>query len=113
MVGHTYYFRRPVPDDIRAYFLTASGEPRTDWKYSLKTKDRTTAKERCNRMASQYDDLIRETRAKLKQGIKPDHAPAATTYSSATMRYSRPERMSSTRAATIRPRSMSKPSTRV
>ncbi|ODT59812.1 MAG: hypothetical protein ABS77_10170 [Phenylobacterium sp. SCN 69-14] len=28
-------------------------------------------------MASQYDDLIRETRAKLKQGIKPDHAPAA------------------------------------
>lgn len=77
MVGHTYYFRRPVPDDIRAYFLTASGEPRTDWKYSLKTKDRTTAKERCNRMASQYDDLIRETRAKLKQGIKPDHAPAA------------------------------------
>jgi integrase len=28
-------------------------------------------------MASQYDDLIRETRAKLKQGIKPDHVPAA------------------------------------
>lgn len=76
MVGQTYYFRRPVPDDIRAYFLTASGEPRKDWKYTLKTKDRTTAKERCNRMASTYDDLIRETRAKLRKGIKPDHATA-------------------------------------
>lgn len=76
-VGATYYFRRPVPDDIRPFFLTKSGKPRTDWKFSLDTKERAEAKERCNRMASQYDDLIRETRAKLKQGIKPDHAPAA------------------------------------
>lgn len=75
MVGATYYFRRPVPEDIQAFFLTASGEPRTDWKFSLRTKDRTTAKERCNAMAVEHDALIREARAKLKRGEKPDGVP--------------------------------------
>ena len=43
-VGATYYFRRVVPGDVRPLILTASGAARTEWKYSLRTKDRDTAK---------------------------------------------------------------------
>ena len=43
-VGHTYYFRRGVPADLRATIRTATGAPRSEWKFSLKTKDRETAK---------------------------------------------------------------------
>lgn len=43
-VGSTYYFRRVVPLELRPYLHTKSGAPRTEWKYSLKTKDRDEAK---------------------------------------------------------------------
>lgn len=76
-VGSTYYFRRPVPPDIQAFFLTSRGVPRTDWKFSLRTKDRATAKERCNLMAVEYEALVRETRDKLANGIPPDHVVTA------------------------------------
>ena len=72
-VGATYYFRRVVPDDVRPYFLTASGAPRTDWKFSLGTKERPIAVERCNLMAVEYDALIRDVRTKRAKGIPPDH----------------------------------------
>ena len=76
-VGATYYFRRVVPDDVRPYFLTASGAPRTDWKFSLGTKERPLAVERCNLMAVEYDGVVREARAKLKAGIPADHVATA------------------------------------
>lgn len=43
-VGSTYYFRRAVPDGVRPFIRTASGAARTEWKFSLHTKDRDTAK---------------------------------------------------------------------
>lgn len=43
-VGSTYYFRRVVPDDLRPYIRTRTGKPRSEWKISLRTKDRTQAK---------------------------------------------------------------------
>lgn len=76
-VGATYYFRRVVPDDVQPYFLTASGAPRTDWKFSLRTKERPVAVERCNLEAVQHDVLIRDARAKLAQGIPPEHVVTA------------------------------------
>lgn len=39
-----YYFRRGVPSDIRHLFPTASGKPRTEWRWSLGVKDREAAK---------------------------------------------------------------------
>ena len=76
-VGATYYFRRVVPDDVQAYFLTASGAPRTDWKFSLRTKERPVAVERCNLEAVKHDALIRDARARLVQGIPPEHVVTA------------------------------------
>ncbi|MGH6807569.1 MAG: DUF6538 domain-containing protein [Ensifer adhaerens] len=43
-VGRTYYFRRVVPKERRAFILTATGKPRTEFKISLRTKDREAAK---------------------------------------------------------------------
>ena len=42
--GSTYYFRRPVPRDLIGQFITATGKARTEWKYSLGTKDREEAR---------------------------------------------------------------------
>ncbi len=42
--GSIYYFRRPVPDDLIGHFKTKTGKPRSEWKISLRTKDREEAK---------------------------------------------------------------------
>lgn len=44
-VGSTYYFRRAVPFDLQPFIRTETGAFRTDWKFSLRTKDRETAKQ--------------------------------------------------------------------
>jgi integrase len=76
-VGATYYFRRAVPLDVRAYFLTSSGRQRVDWKETLRTKDRRIATERCNLRAVETDNEIRDARAKLRAGIPPAHGLTA------------------------------------
>lgn len=45
-LNSTYRFRRPVPKDIIAQglILTATGNPRTEWNISLRTKDYEAAK---------------------------------------------------------------------
>lgn len=43
-VGSTYYFRRVVPVELQPFILTSTGKPRTEWKISLRTKDRSEAK---------------------------------------------------------------------
>ncbi len=35
--GSTYYFRRPVPDDLLSLFTTERGNLRSEWKRSLGT----------------------------------------------------------------------------
>ena len=64
-VGSTYYFRRAVPKDLVGHFLTSSGKPRSEWKFSLRTKDRETAKRFLRPHEIQTDTLIDEARAAL------------------------------------------------
>jgi hypothetical protein len=73
--GSTYYFRRVVPEALRPYFLTASGKPRTEFMESLGTKDFARAKELDRLRGVEVDQLFREARAKLRQGVKPDGVP--------------------------------------
>lgn len=61
--GSTYYFRRPVPKDLIGHFTTATGQPRTEWKFSLRTKDREEAKRLLRPHVMETDRLIDEARA--------------------------------------------------
>jgi integrase len=60
--GSTYYFRRPVPNDLKGCFLTATGKPRTEWKFSLGVKDREAAKSLLLSHQLETDALIVEAR---------------------------------------------------
>lgn len=64
-VGATYYFRRAVPDELRPYILTATGKPRTEWKISLRTKDREHAKTLIPSHTIETDALMASAREKL------------------------------------------------
>lgn len=72
-VGATYYFRRAVPLDLVGFFKTQPGNRRTEWKYSLRTKDREEAKRRKRRYEDQTDALIDEARHTLASN--PNDAP--------------------------------------
>lgn len=65
LVGSTYYFRRAVPQDLIGYFKTQTGKPRTDWKFSLRTKDRETAKRLLRPHEVETDALIDDARRTL------------------------------------------------
>lgn len=77
-VGSIYYFRRAVPGELRSVILTSSGAPRTEWKLSLRTKDRETAK----RLIPRYTvDTQREIDAAVHKLIgridqSPQESPA-------------------------------------
>lgn len=64
--GSTYYFRRPVPKDLAGHFTTATGQPRTEWKFSLRTKDREEAKRLLRPHVAHTDTLIDEARAAIR-----------------------------------------------
>jgi integrase len=64
-VGSTYYFRRVVPAELRPYLLTATGKPRAEFKLSLGTKDRETAKRLLPDFVQRTDRLFDEARSKL------------------------------------------------
>lgn len=64
-VGSTYYFRRVVPSELRPYLLTATGKPRAEFKLSLGTKDRDTAKRLLPDLVQKTDLMFDEARAKL------------------------------------------------
>lgn len=74
--GSTYYFRRPVPKDLIGIFLTATGGPRTEWKFSLRTKDRDEAKRRLRPHVNGTDNLIDDARRSLETRGAQD-APTA------------------------------------
>lgn len=63
--GSTYYFRHPVPKDLIGYFTTATGQPRTEWKFSLGTKDREEAKRLLRPRVVETDNLIDDARAAM------------------------------------------------
>ena len=66
-VGTTYYFRRPVPQELRPFILTTTGKPRTDWKETLRTKDREVAKRRIPDLVKRTNAEIDAARAKLAE----------------------------------------------
>lgn len=76
--GSTYYFRRPVPDDLLGHFRTERGNPRTEWKPSLGTKDREQAKRLLWPHATETEGLIDDARAALKiaPALSPDQFSA-------------------------------------
>jgi integrase len=73
--GATYYFRRPVPDDLLGHFLTERGNARTEWKRSLGSKDREEAKRRLRQHVGETDRLIDDARLALR--IAPQASPDA------------------------------------
>ena len=76
-VGSTYYFRRAVPQDLIGCFTTNSGAPRTDWKTSLRTKDRETAKRLLRPHEIETDKLIDDARLAVQPA--PVLSPAELT----------------------------------
>lgn len=79
-VGATYYHRRVVPEEIRPYFKTKSGGPRTEFKTSLRTKDRATADQRLELEDVRITALFNEAYRLLRSGVS---APAAVARSAA------------------------------
>ena len=71
--GSTYYFRRSVPDELLGYFTTKRGNPRTEWKRSLGTKDREDAKRRLWSHATETDELIQNARQARRE--TPEQSP--------------------------------------
>ena len=67
-VGSTYYFRRVVPLELRPFILTRTGAPRSEWKVSLGTKDRETAKRLIPSHTLAADREIDAARAALAAG---------------------------------------------
>lgn len=65
--GARYYFRRAVPKDLVGFFLTATGKPRVEWKFSLGVTDRTRAKELLRPVREEIDGLTREAREQLRR----------------------------------------------
>ena len=73
-IGPKYYFRRQVPKDLVGHFRTATGKPRTEWRYTLGTNDREEAKRLLRPHAIDTDRLIDEARARVAAS-KSEHAP--------------------------------------
>jgi hypothetical protein len=82
-VGSTYYFRRAVPDDLLGYFRTKTGKLRTEFKLSLKIKDREEAKRLIPLRTIDTDQLFADARAALAvHGMPAETAPASSPSSS-------------------------------
>jgi len=58
----TYYFRRAVPDELRHLFLTRTGNPRSEWRWSLRVKDRAEAKRLIPASVMKTDAWIEQAR---------------------------------------------------
>lgn len=65
--GSTYYFRRPVPKDLLGHLKTKTGKPRTEWKISLRTKDREEAKRLLLPHEARTNAIIDEARLTLAE----------------------------------------------
>lgn len=71
IVGATYYYRRAVPEYLRPYFLTATGKLRTEFKISLRMKDKRQAKVLLELKAVEIPKLFVAAERKFAAGIPP------------------------------------------
>lgn len=77
-VGSTYYFHRSIPKAVRPYVQSAAGKPRMDFKVTLGTKDRDTAKARIPFYVIETDRIFKEARKRMEAGVVPSmDAPLA------------------------------------
>lgn len=74
-VDATYYFRRAVPHELRPFILTKTGRPRTEWKISLGTKDRETAKRKLPDYVKMSDREIDAARICFGSAVASTAAP--------------------------------------
>lgn len=74
-VESTYYFRRPVPKDLVGHFATQSGATRTEWKVSLRVKDREAAKRLLPRYVEETSAMI--DKARFDRASQPSTAMKA------------------------------------
>lgn len=70
-VEATYYFRRAVPKELQPLVLTRTGNPRTEWKVSLRTKDREKAKRALRPYVDMSDREIDAARLQLRATSGP------------------------------------------
>ncbi|GAA4035759.1 hypothetical protein GCM10022281_15240 [Sphingomonas rosea] len=73
-VRSTYYFRRAVPDELQRYLLTERGNPRSEFKISLRTKVREDAKRLLPDYVRMTDRLFDEARAQLMATVPSSDA---------------------------------------
>lgn len=72
----TYYFRRAIHAEIRHLFPTASGKPRTQWRWSLRVKNREDAKRLLPRDVAKTNDWVDQARAAIAAAkVEVDLAP--------------------------------------
>jgi integrase len=69
--GSVYYFRRPIPQDIRKFFRTRNERRQDEWVWSLGTKDRTRAKSLIPLHVIKTDQLIADARAGVMKPATP------------------------------------------
>lgn len=74
--GAMYRFRRVVPDDLRAFFLTSSGNPRAEFSVSLGTKDRREAERLCRIKSVEIDAMLDDARNRLARGASGAPLPS-------------------------------------
>ena len=70
-VGSTYYFHRSIPKAVRPYVQSGTGNPRVDFKVTLGTKDRDTAKARIPFYVIETDRIFKEARKRMAAGEAP------------------------------------------
>lgn len=75
----TYYFRRTVPGDIRHLFPTASGKPRTEWRWSLRVKDREAGKRLLPPYVAKTNAMIDRARQAIRDAAGEVPARQAST----------------------------------
>ncbi|RZJ45942.1 MAG: hypothetical protein EON86_00335 [Brevundimonas sp.] len=76
--GAMYRFRRVIPEELRPFFSTRTGKPRTEFSESLGTKDRREAERRCLERARETTAELDEARKRFKGGEPSRPMIAAT-----------------------------------
>ncbi|OYY69104.1 DUF6538 domain-containing protein [Sphingomonas sp. 28-63-12] len=79
--GATYYFRRPVPEELQPY-----AQNRREWMISLRCKDRETAKRKIPEHTIATDALIAEARGALQRDSDRSQATLTNTAADAQVK---------------------------
>ena len=81
----SYYFRRAIPAEIRHLFPTVSGKSRTQWRWSLRVKNREDAKRLLPPLVAKTNAWVDQAKAaiasaKLEVGLAPTDEQLAASH---------------------------------